>query len=135
MMWMVGAEIDRHNIAVATNWEIAMSDIKVEHVSAAQVFEDDTFISRRLIRRDHGSEEMSFNVATLHENYNDQNCVYPEYDEIVYVLTGKAELTIDGETQTISEGTAFYVPRGIPYGYKVVEAPNNVVAVFTPAKK
>ena len=68
-----------------------MSDIKVEHVSAAQVFEDDTFISRRLIRRDHGSEEMSFNVATLHENYNDQNCVYPDYDEIVYVLTGKAE--------------------------------------------
>jgi len=135
MMSMVGVAIDLPDIEVATNREIKMSGIKVEHLSAAQVFEDDTFISRRLIRRDHGSEEMSFNVATLHENYNDQNCVYPDYDEIVYVLTGKAELTIDGETQTVSEGTAFYVPRGVPYGYKVVEAPNDVVAVFTPAKK
>jgi quercetin dioxygenase-like cupin family protein len=112
-----------------------MSGIKVMNLNDAEVYEDETVISRRVVRRDHGSEEMSMNVATLRESYNDQNCVYAEYDEIVYVLSGAAELTIDGKTQTVSKGTAFYVPRGVSYGYKVTEAPNDVIAVFTPAKK
>ena len=73
-------------------------------------------------------------VSTLREGYDDPACVYAEYDEIVYVLGGTAELTIDGETQTVSKGTAFYVPRGAAYGYKVIEGPNDVIAVFTPAK-
>ena len=111
-----------------------MSGIKVMNLGDAEVYEDETVISRRLVRRVHGSEEMSLNVSTLHEGYDDPACVYAEYDEIVYVLSGTAELTIDGETQTVSKGTAFYVPRGAAYGYKVIEGPNDVIAVFTPAK-
>ncbi len=112
-----------------------MSGIKVVNLSNADVYEDKTVISRRLVRREHGSKEMSFNVSTLHEGYDDQACVYADYDEIVYLLGGKAELTIDCKTQIISKGTAFYVPRGQPYGYKVIEGPNDLIAVFTPAKK
>ena len=111
-----------------------MSGIKVVDLSDAEVYEDKTVLSRRLVRREHGSDEMSFNVSTLHVGYDDQACVYADYDEIVYVLGGKAELTIDGKTQTIAKGTAFYVPRGQPYGYKVIEGPNELIAVFTPAK-
>ncbi|MBR71320.1 MAG: hypothetical protein CMM30_00045 [Rhodospirillaceae bacterium] len=111
-----------------------MSNIKVMHLDDAQVYEDSSVISRRLVRREHGSENMSFNISTLQEGYNDQNCVYPDHDEVVYLLSGKAELTIDGETQVITEGFAFYIPRGEPYGYKVIEGPNNMVVVFTPAK-
>ncbi len=111
-----------------------MSTIKVVHVGQGPTLEDDAFISHRLIGRDHGSREMSFNFATLNENYNEEKCVYPDHDEIVYVLSGKAELTIDGEMQVVANGAAFYVPRGVPYGYKVIEAPNDVVAAFTPAK-
>ncbi len=111
-----------------------MSGIKVVDLSDAELYEDETVTSRRLVRLEHGSKEMSFNVSTLHEGYDDQACVYADYDEIVYLLSGTAELTIDGKTQNISEGTAFYVPRGKPYGYKVIEGPNDVIAVFTPAK-
>ena len=111
-----------------------MSGIKVMSLGDAEVYEDETVISRRLVRRVHGSEEMSLNVSTLREGYDDPACVYAEYDEIVYVLGGTAELTIDGETQTVSKGAAFYVPRGAAYGYKVIEGPNDVIAVFTPAK-
>jgi quercetin dioxygenase-like cupin family protein len=112
-----------------------MSGIKVMNLSDAEIYEDATVTSHRLVRREHGSEEMSFNVATLHEGYDEQACVYADYDEIVYLLSGMVELTIEGSTQTISAGTAFYVPRGVPYGYKVIEGPNDLVAVFTPAKK
>ena len=111
-----------------------MSGIKVMSLGDAEVYEDETVISRRLVRRAHGSEEMSLNVSTLKEGMEDPDCVYADYDEIVYVLSGTAELTIDGETQTVGAGTAFYVPRGASYGYKVIEAPNDVIAVFTPAK-
>lgn len=111
-----------------------MSGIKVMSLDDAEVYEDETVISRRLVRRAHGSEEMSLNVSTLKEGMEDPDCVYADYDEIVYVLSGTAELTIDGETQTVGKGTAFYVPRGASYGYKVIEAPNDVIAVFTPAK-
>ena len=111
-----------------------MSKIKVMQLDDAQVYETSTVISRRLVRREHGSENMSFYISTLQEGYNDQNCVYADHDEIVYILSGKAELTIDGQTQIVSKDFAFYIPRGEPYGYKVVEGPNDMVVVFTPAK-
>jgi quercetin dioxygenase-like cupin family protein len=111
-----------------------MSGIRVIDLSEAQIVEDATFTSRRVVRREHGSTGMSFNVSTLREGFDDQHCVYPDHDEIVYLLSGTVELTIGGKTLTISAGKAIYIPRGKPYGYKVVKGPNEVIAVFTPAK-
>ena len=111
-----------------------MSGIKVVDIGEAQVVKDTTWVSRRLVRREHGSEGMSFNVSTLHEGFDDQACIYPHHDEIVYLVSGTVDLTIDGKTQRIAGGTAIYIPRGQPYGYKVVKGPNEVIVVFTPAK-
>ena len=58
----------------------------------------------------------------------------PDHDEVVYILTGKIEFTANGETQTLGPGKAMYIPRGQSYGYKVIDGPNNVIAVFTPGK-
>jgi quercetin dioxygenase-like cupin family protein len=111
-----------------------MPGIKIEHLSAAQVVDHPTYTSRRLIRREHGAQGVGLNVSTLHAGYEDAAVTYPDHDEIVYVLTGKVELTVDGQTSVVGPGTAFYVPRGATYGYKVLEGPNDVVAVFTPGK-
>ncbi|MSQ92641.1 MAG: cupin domain-containing protein [Gammaproteobacteria bacterium] len=111
-----------------------MSEIRVIDISEAEVYEDTALVSRRLIRRQHGSHNMSFNVSTLHEGYDDQNVVYPDHDEIVYLLSGRVEFTVDGKTQVLSAGKAIFVPRGQRYGYKVTTGPNEVVAVFSPAK-
>lgn len=111
-----------------------MSGIKVVDVSDAEVCEESLFVSRRVIRKEHGAGSMSFNVSTLHEGYDDQAVMYPDHDEVVYILTGKVAFTVDGTTQTLGAGKTIYVPRGQTYGYKVIEGPNDVVAVFTPAK-
>ena len=111
-----------------------MSGIKIVDVGEAQVYEDEGLVSRRLIRREHGAEHVSFNVSTLHEGYDDQNVSYPDHDEIVYMLSGTVEFTADGQTQTLTAGKAVFVPRGATYGYKVTAGPNDVIAVFTPAK-
>lgn len=111
-----------------------MSGIKVVDVSDAEVYEEPTWVSRRVIRKEHGARAMSFNVSTLHEGYDDANVTYPDHDEIVYILSGTVEFTIDGKTQSLSTGKAVYIPRGASYGYKVTQGPNEVIAVFTPAK-
>ena len=77
---------------------------------------------------------MSFNLSTLHEGYDDQAVTYPDHDEIVYILSGTVEFTFDGNTQTLGAGKAMHIPRGKTYGYKVIDGPNEVVAVFTPAR-
>jgi len=111
-----------------------MSGIEVVDLSEAEVVEHPTYTSRRVIRKVHGAQGMSFNVTTLHEGYEDPAVAYADHDEIVYLLSGRVELTIDGRTRTIGPGTAFYVPRGQTYGYKVVEGPNDVIATFTPGR-
>lgn len=111
-----------------------MSEIKVVDVTEAEIVSDPTFTSRRVIRKVHGAQGMSFNVSTLNEGYDDQAVTYPEHDEIVYMLSGLVELTIDGRTQTVGPGKAIYIPRGKTYGYKVVKGPNEVIAAFSPAK-
>ena len=111
-----------------------MSGIRVVDVGEAEVYEEPTFTSRRVIRKEHGAGGMSFNVSTLHEGYDDANVIYPDHDEVVYILTGTVEFTVDGQTQLLGPGKAIYVPRGESYGYKVTAGPNEVIAVFTPAK-
>ena len=45
-----------------------MSRIKVMQLDDAQVYETSSVISRRLVRREHGSENMSFYISTLQED-------------------------------------------------------------------
>lgn len=111
-----------------------MSGIRIVDVADADVHEEAAFVSRRVVRREHGAETMSFNVSTLHEGYDDPAVTYPDHDEVVYVLSGKVAFTADGVTHTLGPGKAIYVPRGQTYGYRVTEGPNDVIAVFTPAK-
>lgn len=102
----------------------------------ALVFEEHGMISRRLVRREHGSEDMSFHVTTMPEGFDDPAVVYPDHDEIIYMLSGAVELTIaaTGERTRLSAGMASFIPRGATYGYRVTEDPNEIIAVFSPAK-
>lgn len=111
-----------------------MSSIKVVDLGEAEVVEFPHVVSRRVVRKAHGATGMSLNVTTLHEGYDDQNVSYPDHDEIVYILSGTVELTLDGKTQVVGPGKAMYVPRGQTYGYKVITGPNEVIAAFSPAR-
>ncbi len=111
-----------------------MSAIRVVDIGEAETYEEPTLLSRRVIRKEHGSAGMSFNVTTLREGYDDPAVKYPDHDEIVYILSGRVEITFGGRTQSLGQGKAIFVPRGETYGYRVIEGPNDVVAVFSPAK-
>ncbi len=111
-----------------------MSGIKVVDLSEAEIYEESALISRRVVRKVHGAEGASLNVATLHEGYDDPAVTYPDHDEFIHILSGTIEFTVDGKTQTLGASKSIYIPRGETYGYKVTEGPNELVVVFTPAK-
>jgi mannose-6-phosphate isomerase-like protein (cupin superfamily) len=100
----------------------------------AEVVRLDHLTSRRLVRKTHGSNTMSFNVSTLEQGYDDRDVQYADYDEIFYILAGEAEIEFDGGRHLLAPGMAVFVPRGSKYAYRVTKGPNELVAVFSPAR-
>lgn len=114
---------------------MGQKSVQIVTPADAVVFEDHGLISRRLIRQAHGSEDMSFHVTTMPPDFDDQAVVYPEHDEIIYVLSGAVEITTaSAGSRTLTAGMAVFIPRGAKYGYRVVDGPNEIIAVFSPAK-
>jgi mannose-6-phosphate isomerase-like protein (cupin superfamily) len=99
----------------------------------AEVVRLDHLTSRRLVRKAHGSSAMSFNVSTLEQGYDDREVQY-DHDEIFYILAGEAEIQVEGVRQLLTPGMAVFVPRGSKYAYRVTKGPNEMVAVFSPAR-
>jgi ethanolamine utilization protein EutQ (cupin superfamily) len=59
---------------------------------------------------------------------------YEGYDEIVYLMAGEAELEFDGTTHQFKAGSALFIPDGCSYKYRTVNGPNELIAVFSPAR-
>ena len=51
--------------------------------------------------------------------------------QVSYVAEGAFEVTIDGVTETVSQGGSFIVPSGLVHGVKALTA-GRLVDVFTP---
>lgn len=78
---------------------------------------------------------MSLNVTTIREGYEDEAPVtYDGYDEIVYVLAGEAEVEFEGTTHKLMAGSALFIPDGCSYKYRVTKGPNEIIAVYGPAR-
>ncbi len=56
------------------------------------------------------------------------------YETVGYVLSGRAELTVEGKTITLEPGTSWTVPEGAEHSYKIVEAFRAVEATHPSAR-
>ena len=56
------------------------------------------------------------------------------HTQISYVLEGKFEATIDGETMVIAKGDTYITPPNAPHGVTCLEA-GVLLDVFTPMRK
>lgn len=54
------------------------------------------------------------------------------YETLGYVVSGRVELTVDGQTLTLGEGDSYCVPRDTEHVYRVLET-LTAVEVTTPA--
>ena len=56
-----------------------------------------------------------------------------EYETVGYVLRGRAELCLEGQTVLLEAGDSWVVPRGAEHAYKILEAFTAVEATSPPA--
>ncbi len=56
-----------------------------------------------------------------------------DYETVGYVLRGKAELHLEGQTVLLEAGDSWVVPRGASHAYRVLEAFTAVEATCPPA--
>lgn len=62
-----------------------------------------------------GSDRFSAGVVRLEPGKGHERHDHPESDEILYVLDGEGEQTVDEETRDIDAGEVVFVPRGVPH--------------------
>ena len=56
-----------------------------------------------------------------------------EYETVGYVITGRAELHIEGQTVILETGNSWVVPKGATHTYRVLETFTAVEATHPPA--
>jgi len=57
-----------------------------------------------------------------------------EYETVGYVINGRAELHIEGQTILLEPGSSWVVPKGASHTYKILESFTAVEATSPPAQ-
>ena len=57
-----------------------------------------------------------------------------DYEVVGYVISGKAELQIEGHNLPLHPGDSWTVPQGVKHAYKILEAFTAVEAISPAAK-
>jgi len=57
-----------------------------------------------------------------------------DYETVGYVLRGRAELHLEGQTVVLEEGDSWVVPQGAEHTYRILEAFTAVEATHPPAQ-
>ncbi|MGE0798804.1 MAG: ectoine synthase [Lautropia sp.] len=93
-------------------------------------------VSRRLVtKKKDGSANMSFHVNVIKGGVpRTDDVVYPDQDEINYMIKGKGVIICNGERHPVSEGMIWNIPAGQRYG---LENDDEVViiSVFSPPRE
>jgi quercetin dioxygenase-like cupin family protein len=56
-----------------------------------------------------------------------------DYETVGYVIAGRAELQIEGQTVLLERGDSWVVPKGSSHTYKILEPFTAVEATYPPA--
>jgi len=56
-----------------------------------------------------------------------------DYETVGYVISGRAELHLEGQTVILAEGDSWVVPKGAAHRYKILEPFKAVEATSPPA--
>lgn len=99
------------------------------------VMRDGKIVSRRLVTlRKDDSQKMSFHVNAVQAGNRSTDVVYPEMDEINYMVKGRATVVFDGERHEVREGMVWNIPAGCRYG---LENDEDIVliSVFSPPRE
>jgi quercetin dioxygenase-like cupin family protein len=64
----------------------------------------------------------------------DKPTVRRDYETVGYVIAGRAELTVEGQTLRLEPGDSWLVPAGAEHAYRILEPFTAVEATTPPAQ-
>ncbi|MET9465349.1 cupin domain-containing protein [Streptomyces sp. NPDC006544] len=56
-------------------------------------------------------------------------------DEVYFVVSGRASITVGEETTTVANGSVVYVPAGVPHKFHHITENLKVMVVFSPPEQ
>ena len=68
------------------------------------------------------------------EPQSDKRTATREYETVGYVISGRAELTLEGQTLRLEPGDSWVVPAGAEHSYAILEPFTAVEATAPPAQ-
>jgi len=110
-----------------------MGKIEIVNLKDVAPVDEHGALARALFTREQGSNRIDFLQAELPQGYVTEDAVYPDQDEIVYMLSGEGEIIMEGNKRTVGPGSCFFVPQNTTYSFRLTKGPAEVVAVFSPA--
>ena len=90
----------------------------------------------------HGPEGQKYLAASVHIGMRLWEAVGPgdphaevarEYETVGYCLSGRAELSLEGQKVTLKAGDSWVVPKGAKHRYHILEAFTAVEATHPPS--
>ncbi len=58
------------------------------------------------------------------------------HEQIGYIFSGQVEVTIAGNTRRLGPGDAYFIPGGVPHGFKVLtDEALEYLEIFSPPKE
>ncbi|AKU09431.1 cupin domain-containing protein [Haloferax gibbonsii] len=80
-----------------------------------------------------GSEGFSAGVVLLEPGKGHERHTHPDSEEILYILGGEGEQTIEDETRTVSAGDMVHIPSGVEHStINTSWEPLRFLAVYCP---
>lgn len=78
-------------------------------------------------------QTMSAGIYSLPKGNRDDQEPHSE-DELYFVIKGKAQIEIDGNSQPVSHGSVIFVAAGVPHRFKAIEQDLLTLVIFAPAE-
>jgi mannose-6-phosphate isomerase-like protein (cupin superfamily) len=90
-------------------------------------------ISHRLVtHKDSGSDRLGLHVTKGQPNISGTGTVYPDKDEIIYVLEGSIAVDFGGQKRFLEPGQGVFIPAGQTYDWEAGPLGWTICTIFSP---
>lgn len=77
--------------------------------------------------------DLSMGLYVLRAGGTDGQSPHTE-DEIYYVISGRAQVSVNGEDRVVQAGSVIYVPKNVAHRLHSIEADLTLLVCFAPAE-
>ncbi|MFP3989278.1 cupin domain-containing protein [Streptomyces sp. E11-3] len=102
-----------------------MKVFRLDELEAERVANDGAYL--QFLRERH----MSVGLYALDAGQTDPQQPHRQ-DEVYFIASGRASVTVGTETTTVGRGSVVYVPAGVPHKFHHISEDLRVLVVFSP---